>query len=379
MKLLCSLALAGVVTLGAGYAMRAADAQMILHCSSVMLHPAKLKVLGQTYTLSATTLMDGTINDEIGINEDPASAHYRSTYLMFTDPVFPDEPVPLYCDMDIADPGDSNWNGVSDFFEVDHAVTAAKSGGEVYFDDGADVYTGTVDMTWDRDAASAVGTCTLRLRIPDFGIDMTFKHAFEVFDYRGTLSYVVAGTNIHCTVNLQRQGQEGSLKGPWELQRIDTDELSFDAASWAKESGAAIQWYSSTDMEYNLYRGGTRTNYFGVLATEDGMPETPATAEYQIYEVHIFDPNDSDGDKIPDLSDDSPPPKPPTLTLLAADKKLKLRIQGEVGRRVYVEQSSLLTFQNATTLPAFTLTNATQEVELNWPTQATSFWRARIE
>jgi len=378
MNLLKSLAVATLAA-SAASTVFANEAQVIFHCSSVMLRPAQVNLLGQVYTLSATTLFDGTINDEIGISDDMGSGHYRSTWLMFTDPWFPGEPVPFYCDLDVADPGDSNWNGVSDFFETDHAVNGAKSNGEVYFDDGMDYYEGTVTMTWNRAAGSPTGTCQLQFKMPDFGVDMTFNHPFEILEYRGTLTYQVDGADVHSTMALTRQGAEGSLTGPFELHRIDLNELRFDAAAWTKESGAIIHWYSSTDMEYNLYRGGMGTNYFSVLATEDGMPETAATQEYMIYEIHIYDGNDSDGDKIADLSDETAPPKPPALAIRTEGQKLKLLVTGEAGRRVYVDQTSTLPFADWATLPPITLTGPTQEIEVEVPAVSPAFWRARIE
>lgn len=378
MSLLQSILLSGL-TLASTLSIRANEAQVVFYSLSVMLRPAQVKLLGQTYTLAATTLTDGTVNDEIGINEDMQSAHYRSTYLLFTDPVFPDEPIPIYCDLDVADPGDSNLNSVSDFFEVSEAVNAAKSEGELYFDDGMDVYEGTVAMTWNRAAGSATGTCALRFRMPDFGIDMTFNHVFELLEYRGTLTYQVDGTNVHSTVTLTRRGAEGSLTGPFELHRVNTTELSFDATAWAKETGTTIHWYSSTDIDYNIYRGGMRTNYFGVLATEDGMPETAATEEYMLFEINIFDANDNDGDRIADLSDEPAPPKPPTLGIRLDGNQLKLRITAEAGRRVFIDHASSLPFKDWATLPPVTLATSTQELELEWPAVSPTFWRARVE
>ena len=362
--------------LNAGLAV-ANEAQMIFHCSSVSLRPAQTAVLGQTYGLAVTTLTDGTINDEIGLSDNPDSSHFRATDLVYTDPTYAGALV-IPCDLDIADPGDHSVNGVSDFFEVDHAVNAATSSGEFILAQGTNTYPGTVDMVWDRLTGSTTGTCSLRMQIPALGVDLTFHHQFEFYEYAGTLSYQVVGTNILSTVALTRQGTSGSLSGPLKLHRLDANELSFDAAIWTKESGAHIHWLSSTAMNLDLFRGGMGTNYWGMLGTLYGMPETPRIGEYQVWEIYIFDANDSNHNGIADVSD-VPAPQPPSLAVRWAGKQLKLQIASEIGRRLVVEQATALPATNWTALPAITLTNAVQEIDLAAPAESPAFWRAWVE
>jgi hypothetical protein len=307
------------------------------------------------------------------------SWYYRATELVFTDPTQPEpSPLRLHCELDIPDPGDANINGISDFFEVERPLAPAASNGEFTLSQGTNSYPGTVDMSWTRSAGSTLGTCRLRFQVPGRALDLTFEHEFEVYAYAGTLTYQVKGTNIAGTVALARAGTAGNLTGPFSLQRIDADDLSFASAVWTKESGALLRWYNSQVMSFDLSRGSMRSNYWGVLGTPDGMPDTPAYPEYQVWEVHLFDANDSDHDRIPDLSD-VPLPVPPVLLLGRSGDRLRLQLTGEVGRRLTIEQTGLLPTTNWTEAASITLTNSVQTIDWPWPTAPAGFWRARAE
>lgn len=355
---------------------RANDAQVILYAESVRLHPATLKQLGQTYTLEATTAADGSINDEIGISDNPDSTAFYATTFVWTDPTF--GPMYIYCDVDLPGPDVNPRNAIADFFEAGSAVVNANSTGSFFLDDGTDVYPGTVDMTWNRAAGAASGTCKLRLRIMDFGVDLTFTHTFEIYDYRGTYRYQVQGVNVTGALTLTRAGAAGSQTGTLPLTRIDHDELQFPAFTLTNEVDQAMQFYSSEDMEISLIRGGMGTNYFAVLGTDDGWPATATSGEYMIWLLHVFDANDSDHDGIADLSDDPAPPKAPQLAIQAANKIIKLELTADPGRLATLEQSPTVGPAVWTTATTFTVTNATHVVELPAPANPL-FWRARVE
>ena len=223
-------ALAGILL--TAVALRANDAQVIFNCASVRLHPATLKQLSLTYTLAATTAVDGTHNDEIGFSDNPDSTGIYATTFVLTDPAL--GAMDINGDLDIPD-SDANLNGIADFFESDRAVVNAKSAGSLTLHHGMDVHPGTVDMTWNRSAGTASGTCTLRLLIPDFGVDLTFTPTFEIYDYRGTYRYQVQDTNVVGTLTLTRLGAGGSQAGALLLTRIDQDELQFPAFTLTNE------------------------------------------------------------------------------------------------------------------------------------------------
>lgn len=366
-------ALAGILL--TAVALRANDAQVIFNCASVRLHPATLKQLSLTYTLAATTAVDGTHNDEIGFSDNPDSTGIYATTFVLTDPTL--GAMDINGDLDIPD-SDANLNGIADFFEADRAVVDAKSAGFLTLHHGMDVYPGTVDMTWNRSAGTASGTCQLRLLIPDFGVDLTFTPTFEIYDYRGTYRYQVQDTNVVGTLTLTRLGAGGSQAGALLLTRIDQDELQFPAFTLTNEVGQVIQFYSSEEMGISLLRGGLRTNYFTVLCTDDGWPATATSLEYEIWLIHVFDANDSDHDGIADLSGTPAPSKAPELAIHLGDQTLTIEITADPGRRATLEQSPTIGLANWTTSTTFTMTNAIQAIEV--PRAANPmFWRARVE
>jgi hypothetical protein len=284
----------------------------------------------------------------------------------------------VYGDLDILPDQDPNLNGIADFFEADRAVVNAKSAGSCTLDDGMDVHPGTVDMTWNRSAGTASGTCTLRLRIPDFSVDLTFTHTFEIYDYRGTYRYQVQDTNVVGTLTLTRLGAGGGQAGALLLTRIDQDELQFTAFTLTNEVGQVIQFYSSEEMGSPLLRGGLRTNYFAILGTDDGWPTTATSLEYEIWLIHVFDANDSDHDGIADLSGTPAPSKAPELAIHLGDQTLTIELTADLGRLATIEQSPTIGLANWTTSTTFTMTNAIQAIEV--PRAANPmFWRARVE
>ncbi len=353
-------------------AVQANQAQAVFHSESVRLHPAILSQGDLEYGLEATTAVDGTINDEIWVSGEGPYLH--GTVLVLTHPTLPG-PMWLECSIEVPDPPDGNRNGISDFFEVERAVTELPSVGEFVFDDGTDVYQGLVDMTWNRAAGETTGTCGLRLRILDYGVDLTFVHSFEVYDYRGTFDYSVEGAQVPGRLSVTRQGAAGSLDGPLLFERLDYNELAFPAFALTDELGRAIQFYSSADLEITLLRGAMLSNYYTIVYTEDGWPGTPTNPEYEIWNLHLLDANDSDQDRIPDLSDDPPPPR---LSIGYSDKQLRIEIRAQPGQQVTLEATTAVAPSSWEAVESVTLTSATHTFEIDTPSSP-RFWRARIE
>ena len=74
--------------------------------------------------------------------------------------------------------------------------------------------------------------------------------------------------------------------------------LNILAGTWTNAVGKKLELIAST-----LQRSVTaRSNFSGDLSFQDGDPSTPAE-DYFDWVLLVTDPNDSDGDGIPDLSD----------------------------------------------------------------------------
>ena len=356
----------------AAIAPHANEAQVVLHCESVRLRPSAVDQAGIEWRLEASTLSDGTINDEIWVSDEGPYMH--GTVLFLTEGLSAD-PLRLECQIEVPDPGDSNLNGLSDFFEVALSVTDLASVGEFLFGDGAELYQGLVDMTWTRAAGETAGTCQLRLRILDYGVDLTFPHTFEISDYRGVYAYETDGVNVFGTVSLARQGAAGTLRGPLLFERLDYFELAFPAFALEDELERRISFFGSWVLDTSLLRGVLRDNYYTVLYTQDGWPATPNGPEYEVWNLHLFDPNDSDRDGIPDLSDDPPPPR---LSIGYSDKRLQIGIRALHGQQVTLEAASAVVPSSWTVVDTVVLAGATHTFEIETPS-GPRFWRARIE
>jgi len=357
---------------GAALASRANEAQVVLHSESVRLRPSAVDQFGVEWRLEASTLDDGTINDEIGVSDEGPYMH--GTVLWLIEGVSP-IPLRLECQIEVPAPGDANLNGVSDFFEVDRAVMELASVGEFILDDGTELYQGLVDMTWNRAAGETAGTCQLRLRILDYGVDLTFPHTFEICDYRGVYVYETDGVNVFGARSLTRQGADGILEGPLLFERLDYVELGFPAFALDDDLEGRVLFYGSWVLDTSLLRGVLPGNYYTVLYTEDGWPATPNAPEYEVWNLHLFDANDSDRDGIPDLSDDPPPP---SLSIGYSDNRLEIEIRARPGQQVTLEATPAIAPSAWTIVETVVFVGATPVFEIQTPSTP-RFWRARIE
>jgi len=270
---------------------------------------------------------------------------------------------------------DANSNGFADFFEVSQAVSGASSMG-TYDSPGVD--SGTIGATWSRPAGTKDGTCVLRFTSRTLGPIGDFTHTFELIEYAGTMSYTPAATNVSGTLSLTQSGDATSqLSGAFLFIKSSTNrfnELELQPGVWSNVAGALT--YTNDTF---LRDEAVLTNYYGYVEFDDGDLSTP-DADYLIWFLSIDDSNDSNGNGIPDFSDDlgSANARPPLLTLTRGSTALSLSISGTLGRTHEVQQITSLDQTNWTTVSSVTLTNDPQSVSLPLPTDATSFWRVRV-
>jgi hypothetical protein len=347
-------------------------ARLSFHCQSVRLHPAAVTQLGQTYRLAFTTV-DGEPNGELGIDEDPNAPTIHSTVILLEHPLLGET---LFAKLFVDPPelGDADVNRVDDFFQVDRPVESRVTRGG--FED--EIF-GLVEVTatWSRAAGSASGSCALQL-VGTF-INATFNVPFEVFQYLGPLTYA-PGTNVVAQVELDRQGAPGKLTGQWHLARHAPGELTFPADEWLNETGQRLVLIPADEIEAYLTHV-FRQFYNGLAGTFDGLPATPAEEEYIVWEFNVFDENDADDDREPDLSDppngDGGPPVTPTLAVSLAEDFLTLQITARAGQVVIIERRPTLTSPNWIEVEAITLLAVTREVTLPLSGDDSDFYRVR--
>lgn len=331
-----------------------------------------------------TYRFDGTLNDEIASGGSSFLGAYSAYMLLYfpnqTDP-FTGEPLALLPSIVLGVPtdGDADVNGVPDFFEVPRATSGLTSRGEAYLDDGSEVTTGFMSATWNRAAGSTTGTVQINVRFPDFGINATFSHTYEISSYSGTFTYRRDGDSASGTLDVTRVGSPGRITAIIPLVRTNSAELTFESASVTNETGEAFRFESTELLLESVQRLEFPTNaYFGHFQFPENSPRVPGFAEYIDWELYLLDPNDADGDGIADLTDDASiaPPGPPSLRISIVGGQPALTLVGDVGARYIVEIST--TPDGFNTLADITLNAAEAPVALPPNPGEVLFFRARI-
>lgn len=357
---------------------RANEARMLINCTSVRVNPASVRSSGQNYELGFTTANDD-VNGEWYVSDG------NTTY--FTDallrvPGFAD-PLDFSFNIDLPATGDTDLDFVTDFFEVSRAISGETTTGTLLYDDGVESYTGQVNATWNRPAGATTGTVLLRVNLlRDLGLPiLTFSHTFEIYQYQGTLNYAVKGARVEATVDLSRQGRAGRFNGPFPMGRRSHAELEFSATNWTGPDGETYSVLGSTDTaeELLLTRGATGTNYYGSFFFVDGVPSTPFPDEYDLWDVQILDPNDENGNHLPDLTDGTEfiPPAGLVVALKNTGGQLTLTVTAKTGLQIFVERRSVLDAADWVPVETRTLAADSEVVELGALTEIAQFYRAR--
>lgn len=333
------------------------EATLTLTSLSMKVPPASVNLLGSVYSLSFTTADDDSINSEL------FAAEGTQTYQSYATLDYPGSealgPLIGLISVDIPLAGDTNVNGITDFLEVDRAIARTTTSGTIEIDDGMDFSQGTVSAVWTRPAGQAAGTVELRVNLPDFGFqNLTFNHTFEIFQYRGPLSYTRSGSTVSATINLARQGAAGAFTGAFPLTRISNGELNRADVVWKGPGNLDFEVLGTDALEDVplpvSYIAGPY--YGGLVIFADGDPTTPFPDEYDFFDLLIEDRNDADADGLPDLSDDlATTPTRPTLAARVVSTGLQLDITGAPGNRLVVESSPILPATDWNTVTELTL------------------------
>ena len=383
-RLLSGIAAVAVVVLG--WSAVAAPASVIFHCLSVKIEPATLNALGE-HRLSFNYSNSATENGELGlVDEAESPGSLRGSGFILTAPGFG---VPIEGNIYLDPPQtDANRNGVDDIFEVALALPVASTSGLLVFttlDD--EIVNGTIVAQWQRAAGSTRGAVQIAIVFP--GYNRTFQHPFEIYEYTGTMDYVRQGTNVAATVNLTRQGAAGTLAGPWNLQVYDADSLDQLGGAWVAGRPTIKFDPTITDEEgtaYDFIRGGLSTNYFGIFVYGEGSPVDDIPLDYAYWFMTMFDPNDADGDRLPDLTDPdftgiTPPAVRPEISINLEAGAPRLRLTGTPGANYVVEHLDALS--STSWIPVSTnqpTLGGVVDVPLSTKnSNGVRFWRARVQ
>ena len=183
-------------------------------------------------------------------------------------------------------------------------------------------------------------------------------------------------------VDLTREGAPAGgadrIQGIFNLVRTNSSELGYLAGGWTNSSAGTLAFLSSAGNAESLLRGPLRTNYSTSLWIEDGLPATPETGEYQRWFLDIYDPNDSDHNRIPDLSDDLPSAGPISLLgLTLRGASLHLTLTASSGQAVVVEASDTLASPTWTPVTQTNASGGVDEVDLGPQSAGARFYRLR--
>jgi len=357
------------------------SATMTLSCLSLRVRPSTASQLGFDYRLEFSTADDDSINDEMyrsgGTDEVGSYAilHYPGSEALG----------PLVAVLSLKTPmgGDLDVDGITDFLQVNRAVSNLTTTGTLEVDDGMDVSRGTVSATWKRPAGSASGTVQIKVSLPDFSIrDLVFTHAFEIFQYVGVLTYDVAGTNITATMDLPRVGGGDGFKGPFPMGRIDAATLAWGPAAWqgpGQLGYEALGTWGVEGIESTVNYVG-KDLYMGLVVLADGDPSTPFADEYDFFDVVIRDANDTNGNGLPDLSDvPDPVAARPSIRVGMVGGRVRATVSGTSGARYVVERALDVTGGAWTTVAeAVAGQGGGVEVDLGPAAGDAAWFRARI-
>jgi hypothetical protein len=324
------------------------------------------------YYLSLTSL-SGSVNGELAL-DFLNSGYTHSAYLNLEDELF-GETLSGVMGLDVPTGGDANGDGFPDFFQVSQGINNLITSGAY----NLQIYGGgTVTATWNRQAGSSYGTCTLTMPLMSFGT-VTFTHTFQILEYKGPLVYTPSTNSVSGTVELaQTDNPTAVMTGPVTFLKSagnPHNDLTLQAFAWTNELQTTL-YYLNDDYSRDT---GWPTNYYGYLDFNDPLNPT-GLFPYATWLFSIDDLNDSNHNGIPDFSDDpsaSVVPRSPQLQVAYDGKNFQLTLHGDVGYINDIQQISDLTSTNWQVAVSVTITNDPQTVSLPGPAAGQSFWRVR--
>ena len=221
---------------------------------------------------------------------------YRTDYVLFVNGL-PDS----WGTVSVSYPtNDSDSNGVPDYLQAGLSGTVSFTGSvvrEVPSTSSPMAMSGQVT----RLAGSTTGSYVASIQDPVAGL-VTYGGASYLLNANGTFSYDRSGNTAQTTVVVANEdGTTTSYSGTSStgFTVVNAETVSFSAGALNGPNGRTLR-----HLAYTLTRTGKR--YVGTVQFQDGGLST-SWPDYVLWRIEITDNNDSDGDGIPDLSDNLPP------------------------------------------------------------------------
>ena len=344
---------------------RGATAQVHLYSMSVHFDRTDLLVGDQDYFVEFISSEVRTpYNGELAPNPVFKTNEVKGFYHFY----LPGADIPTRDDVVLGIPlgSDSNNNGVDDFYESDVALSLVTTSG-VFEDGTGNGRPAGLFATWSRDAGSDSGVCVMQF---DTALGLsTWSVNFRVREFVGTMDYALQGNLATGLLSLD-DGHGITLTGKLYLSPSDTNHASLQSGFLSLEDqGISLEALSP------LERLGS--NYVGKIKLSDG-DLTTTYPDFQQWIIHIADPNDANGNGVPDLTDvQVHQPTSAHLEIMQAGQSLLLTIAGE--QNFSYEVQSTLALNPPAWLPfqSVTLTNRIQTLILPNSSNTAAFWRLR--
>jgi hypothetical protein len=199
---------------------------------------------------------------------------------------------------------DSDQNGVADFLQKSKPGNVIFSG-NVFRQIPSALSGIAVNGEITRAAGSIVGSYTATVPGPVSGF-ITYKGSSFLLNANGLITYNRSGNSATISVDAGNGDGTSTLYSNTSVfSIIDSDTVSFPAGTLTSSNLRNI-----SAKAFTLKRNGKC--YIGSLELQDGRQST-TWRDYISWQVEIIDPNDTDADGIPDLSDPTPYGAPPLV------------------------------------------------------------------
>ena len=185
---------------------------------------------------------------------------------------------------------DADQNGIPDVLQFDRNGSFSATGS------GFSAFVGTfsISINFIRLAGSASGTYSATT-VNNLGQTNTVSGQYALGSFQGTLAYTRGSTNSMTLAVSSFIPGGTSLTGTTAFTLSGTDSLSYSAFTATGSNGSSYRVNAGS-----LTRSGDK--YRGTLTLVDGLPQT-YWADFTDYVIEATDPNDSNGNGIPDLTD----------------------------------------------------------------------------